>query len=135
MPKRVEGADQRLFEAADVVDGAEAAAAEVEDRVADELAGAVEGDVAAAVGLDDLGAAGSEGLGVYEQVLGADAAAEGVDRRVLEEGEGFFAAGADGVGGRLLPAQGGGVFRDGPAVERGRCRSRFGQGSTGDPSP
>ena len=72
---------------------------------------------------------------VCQQVLGAGPAAEGVDRWVLEEGEGFFAAGADGVGGRLLPAQGGGVCRDGPAMEADDVGHGSGRVARGDPSP
>src|SRR5581483_3551764 len=46
--------DQRRFERADVGGGAHSPAAQVEDRVAHDLAGAMERDVAAAVGPDDL---------------------------------------------------------------------------------
>ena len=58
------GADQHLFEQADEVDRAEMraflageVAAQIDDGIADELAGAVIGDVAAAVDLVELDAA------------------------------------------------------------------------------
>ena len=63
------GADEDLFEQADEVDRAEVrallageVAAQIEDGVADELAGAVVGDVAAAVDLVELDAALAEEL-------------------------------------------------------------------------
>ena len=56
--------------------------ADVEDRVADQLAGAVVGDVAAPVGVHELGA---DGLGVDEDVLGLGPHAERVHVRVLEQ--------------------------------------------------
>ena len=55
---------------------------DVEDRIADELAGPVVGDVAAAVGLHELGA---DRLGVDQHVLGLGPHAERVDVRVLEQ--------------------------------------------------
>ena len=53
-PNGAERADQRLLEVAAVALHVLAVAPEVEDRVADELAGPVVGGLAAAVGLDDL---------------------------------------------------------------------------------
>src|SRR5262249_14976891 len=65
------GADQRLFQLAHELDGANPGieAAKVEDGIADELSGAVEGDVAAAVGLMQLHAAGGEELARSNDVL------------------------------------------------------------------
>ena len=65
----VEGGDRsddRLLEVAHVALDVAPVAVEVEDRVADELAGPVEGRLAAAVGLDDLdlGPGGDVQLGV-----------------------------------------------------------------------
>ena len=73
--------DERLLQVAAVLLHVAAVAVEVEDRVADELAGPVERGLAAAVGLDDLdpGALGH----VHLLVVGA--AAERDHRRVLEE--------------------------------------------------
>jgi hypothetical protein len=62
-------------------------AAEVEDGVADELAGAVIGDVATAVDLVDFDAALGEELVGREDIGAAGVAAEGEDRRVFEEEE------------------------------------------------
>ena len=68
---------------------------DVEDRIADELAGPVVGDVAAAVGLHELRA---DRLGVRQHVLGLGSHAERVDVRVLQEEQVFaptaFAEGA-----------------------------------------
>jgi hypothetical protein len=111
------GEEHDFFEAADVVGGGEVAGAEVEDGVSDELAGAVEGDVAAAVGLEDLGAAAGEGFGGDEEVFGPAAAAEGVDGRVLQDGQCLRGALKDGGGGLLLPAPGVVVVDEAGAVE------------------
>jgi len=46
--------DQRLLEVADVALHVASVPVQVEDRVADQLAGAVEGRLAAAIGLDEL---------------------------------------------------------------------------------
>ena len=85
-------ADERFFHEADKVDGAEAGAAagvaeaaQVEDGVADELAGAVVGDVAAAVDLVERDAAAGEEFVGGEDVGAVGVAAEGEDGRVLEE--------------------------------------------------
>jgi hypothetical protein len=84
-------ADQGFFHAADVVDWAEAAsvgigqAAQVEDGVADELAGAVVGDVAAAVDLVDADAFAGEHFIGGEDVGAAGVAAQGEDGRVFEQ--------------------------------------------------
>ena len=109
-----------FFEEADVVGGGEVAASEVEDGVGDELAGTVVGDVAAAVGFDYLGALRGEGCGVEQEVVAAGAAAEGVDGRVLEDGERFLGAVAHGFGGALLPEPGLLVVDEAWAVEAQR---------------
>ena len=53
------GADENLFDAADVIHCADAGreAAQVEDGVADELSGAVVRDITASVGFEDFNAA------------------------------------------------------------------------------
>ena len=89
------GEDEGFFHEADEVDRAEVGAmfagevaAEVEDGVADELAGAVVGDVSAAVNLVDFDAFGGEGF-VGEQDIGSGGiAAEGEDRRVFQQDKG-----------------------------------------------
>ena len=82
--ERRERADQRLLEVAAVALHVLAVPRQVEDRVADELAGPVVGGLAAAVGLDDLdlGALGDV------QLAGLGAAAERDHRRVLEQQHG-----------------------------------------------
>ena len=80
-----EGVDDDLLDGADVLQGADAQPAQVEDGVSDELAGAVVGDLAATVSLVDGNAEGGE-LGVCgQQMLVAAEAAAGVDVRVFEE--------------------------------------------------
>src|SRR5205807_9751187 len=80
-PERRERADQRFLQVAAVALHVGAVPRQVEDGVADELAGGVVGRLSAAVGLDDvdLGA----GWDVQLALLGA--AAERHDGRVLEE--------------------------------------------------
>ena len=97
----VGGADEDVFKEADVVDRAEMGAAlagevaaEVEDGIADELAGAVVGDVAAAVDLVDFDAFGRQEFVGGEDVAALGVAAEGEDGWMLEEDEGV----GDGVG-------------------------------------
>ena len=88
------GEDERFFHEADEVDRAEVraflageVAAQVEDGVADELAGAVIGDVAAAVDLVDFDLfLGEEFVGCEDVGAGA-VAAEGENGWVLEEEE------------------------------------------------
>ena len=63
-------------------------AAEVEDGIADELAGAVVGDVAATINLVDLNAFFYEKLIGCEDVGAGGVATEGEDGRVLEEEQG-----------------------------------------------
>src|SRR5271165_2647689 len=97
------GADQDFFEAADEFDYAErlafavrggrgvrgstSMAAQVEDGIADDLAGAVEGDVAAAVAFEEFNAALGKEFGGGDYVGGFGVAAERDDRRVFEEEE------------------------------------------------
>ena len=95
------GADEGLFHQADEVDGTEVratfagkVAAQVEDGVADELAGAVVGDVAAAVDLVELDAAAGEQFVGGEDVGAGGVAAEGENGRMLEQKERV----ADGAG-------------------------------------
>ena len=52
--KAADGTDEGLLEVAAVPLDVASVAVQVEDRVADELAGPVEGRLAAAIGLDDL---------------------------------------------------------------------------------
>ena len=69
--------DHAVLEETEVAVEIGAAAAEIEERVADQLAGAVPGDEAAAVDVDDRGA-------VRRPVPGPGASARGVDGRVLQ---------------------------------------------------
>lgn len=100
-------ADESFFHEADKVDGAEAAAvgvgqgAEVEDGVADELAGAVVGDIATAVDFVDSDAAEGEKVTGGEDVGAVGVAAEGEDGRVLEEEKDVLGAAFSDEGGNL----------------------------------
>ena len=60
-------------------------AAQIEDGIADDLAGAVEGDVAAAVAFEELDAALGEEFGRCDHVGSFRVAAERDDRRVFEQ--------------------------------------------------
>ena len=60
-------------------------AAQIEDGVTDELAGAVKGDVAAAIDFVEGDSAADEQFIGSENVGSVGVAAEGEDRRVLEE--------------------------------------------------
>jgi hypothetical protein len=102
----VKGAYQHFFEAAHVLARAEAAALQVENWIPDELPRAMEGDVAAAVGFDDFGAALLKLFRRDKEVLRADAAAEGVHRRVLYKYEGILSASAYLGGHSFLPLPG-----------------------------
>ena len=73
--------DQRLLEVADVLLHVLAVAAQVEDRVTDELAGAVKGGLAAAVRLDDL----DLGVGRHVQLTVVGPSSERDDGRMLQE--------------------------------------------------
>ena len=88
------------------------AEADVEDRVADELAGPVVGDVATPVGVDELGA---DRLRIDEDVLGARPHAEGVHMRVLQQEQVLATAPA-----RRAPAAGRGRPGSGRARASGR---------------
>ena len=88
------GEDEGLLQEADEVDGTEMRAAfageiaaEVEDGITDELAGAVIGDVTAAVDLVDLDAFAGEQIVGGEDVGASGVAAEGQDGRVLHQEE------------------------------------------------
>jgi len=81
------GADERVFEEAEVGVEVFAAAGEVKDGVADELAGAVVGGLAAAVGFEE---GVGEGGGIAEGGLVAEAA-DGVDGLVFQQVDGFSA--------------------------------------------
>ena len=88
------GADHGLFERADVPVDVAADGIEIEDGVADDLAGAVVGDIAAAVGFAELDIFLTEDiLGGYKIFL-AGVAAEGEDMRMFAEEEDVV----DGVG-------------------------------------
>lgn len=95
------GENECLFDEANEVDGAEVwaafagkIAAEVEDRVTDELTGAVVGDVATTVDFVNLDASASEELVGGEDVGTGGVAAEGENGRMLHEQEGV----AEGAG-------------------------------------
>jgi hypothetical protein len=62
-----------------------AVAAQVDDRVADELSGAVIGDAAAAVGFRDLDPLHPVPVLAHRQLIGGRAATFRIDRRVLEQ--------------------------------------------------
>jgi hypothetical protein len=89
-------ADERFFHHANEVDGTEPAtprvleAAEIEDGVANELAGAMVGDVATAIDFVEGDAAAQEELVRGEDVGAAGVAAKRKNRRVFEEEEGVF---------------------------------------------
>ena len=92
--------DERLLEVAHVALDVLPVLAEIEDRVADELARAVERRLAAAVGLGDLDV---RVLGDVELARRLRAAADRHDRRVLEEDDGLRdRALRDGAGERPL---------------------------------
>jgi hypothetical protein len=86
--------DEGFFHHADKVDGTEATAAgvletaEIEDGIADELAGTVVGDVAAAIDFVEGDAAAQELFAGREDVGTAGVAAKGEDGWVFEEQEG-----------------------------------------------
>ena len=89
-------ADQRFFHHADEVDGTESAAAgvlqaaEIEDRVADQLSGAVVGDVAATIDFVQGDTAAGQQVIRCKDVGSAGVAAEGEDRGMLEQEDGVF---------------------------------------------
>ena len=89
--------DQRLLEPSDVADHVERLG-QLDDRVADELAGTVPGDLAAAVDIDDRCAV-DRPLEVERALAG------GVDRRVLEQqnGVGRLVRGSGLPGGAAAP--------------------------------
>jgi len=94
-------------------------AAEVEDRVADDLAGAVEGHVAAAVAFEQFDAALFQKLGRRDHVRALCVAAQRDDWGVFEQEEDvadlfFFAQSHE----LLLQAQAGGVI-DGAELDDG----------------
>ena len=110
-------ADEGFFHEADEVDRPEAAAgggvaqaAEIEDRVADQLAGAVVGHVAAAVDLVEGNAAALEQLVRRQNVGTVGVAAQGEHGRMLQQqehvGDAILLAEIDELG---LQAQGLGV--------------------------
>ena len=96
-----------------------AKSAQVEDGVADDLAGSVEGDVASAVAFEKLDAALGEEFGRSDHVGGFRVAAQGDDRRVFEQQQDvadlLFFAQCDEL---LLQAQAGGVV-DGAELDDG----------------
>src|SRR5439155_9594557 len=83
--QRRQGLDQRLLECAEVPVEVLPVAGQVEDGVADELAGAVERDVAAPLDLEHLEPSLPLPLVRPEQVCVVGVAAQGYDRRVLEQ--------------------------------------------------
>ena len=80
-------ADEHFFQAAHKLHRADVRieAAQVEDGVGDELAGAVKGHVAAAIDLMQLDSLLGEKLGRGENVLQPRIAAQGDDRRMLQQ--------------------------------------------------
>ena len=82
--ERLERLDQRLLETKDVFLDVDAETAQIDERVADDLARAVVGDLAAAVAADDGDRAG------VDDVLVATGDALREDRRVLADPEFVF---------------------------------------------
>ena len=121
MPKRASTSISTASSERTYHDGPSPYAADVDDRVADELAGAVERHVAAAVGAVDFSAARQERLLAEQQVLRLAAHAERVRRRVFEEDERGIAAVAHAS--RRCAA--------GAARRPGRRRVRAGAGCSG----
>ena len=80
---RCSGDDRRL-EAADISPQVERVA-QLDDRVGDQLSGSVEGDVAAAIDAVELRADLAQAFGTGQQVGLVPAAADGVDREVLDQ--------------------------------------------------
>src|SRR5207237_10357082 len=80
-----DGADQHFLEVRDVFADVALAFAEVEDGVADELAGAVIGDVAAARRFEKADTLRAKDVAAGEQMIEFAAAAEGDDRRMYEQ--------------------------------------------------
>ncbi len=89
-----EGVDDELLEGVHVRWDRAEAEADVEDRVADELAWPVVGDIATPIGVDELGA---DRVGIDEDVLGPRPNPEGVHMRVLQQEQVLGPAGAKGV--------------------------------------
>ena len=117
-PKSRAGRDQRLLDAADVVDDLDVVG-QRDDRVADQLAGAVEGDLAAAVDVDDRGA-----TGVERPLVRLGALAAGEDRRVLEQQHGVVGVAGDHRRVDLALEVPGGEVVDGVGARARRCGSR-----------
>ena len=121
------GADQDFFQAAHVLDRAQGLAlavgrgdaAQIENGIADELAGTVERDVAAAIAFEYFHAALGQQFGRSDDVFLLGIAAESDDRRVFEQkknvADAAFLAQFDQA---LLQAQAGGVI-DGAELEDG----------------
>ena len=88
-PKAVVGAreDQHLFEIPDIAVDIPPVRGEIEDRIADRLAGAVIGDVAPPPAFEDLEAPGRKCLRGEEEMVSAGVAPEREDRFVFEEEE------------------------------------------------
>ena len=84
-----EGVDEEKLQLSDVLAGAKAELAEVDDRVAYKLAWAVVGNLSTSVRLDKGGSDGVKAGGVEEDVLRRGAATHGVDMGVLKEDEGI----------------------------------------------
>src|SRR6266849_5869431 len=81
------GADHGLFERTDVPVDVAANAVEIEDRIADDLAGAVIGDVAAAVGFAKFDTFLTKDVFGSEKIFLAGVAAEGEDVGMFTEEE------------------------------------------------
>jgi hypothetical protein len=84
-----EGVNDRLFEEADVINGADGAGMEIENGVGHKLAGAVEGNIATSIGGDHLDATSGEFGDGGDDVGAIGGGAEGKDGAVLDEGERF----------------------------------------------
>ena len=89
--------DQRRLQRAHVPARALPPAAQIENRVADELAGAVESDVAAAVGAMNRGAERGQPFGIEQQVLFPPAGAQRVGGRMLQQQQAGVAVATAGI--------------------------------------
>ena len=128
------GVDDGLFEESHVGVEAEVEKIEIEDGVADDLAGTVVGDVAAAVGFGDFDTGAGEHVGRGEQVgAGFGAAADGDDGGMLNEENGSkkwlggFSRGEDSIDFGDLAFVGLGVGH-GAEMDDGEIHGRFYRG-------
>ena len=107
------GLDDGRLQAADVAAQVERVA-QLDDGVGDQLARPVEGDVAAAIDAHEFGAKLAQPIGTGQQVRLVAAAADGVDREVLEQQQPVADAATAPLVGQLVLQLPGGLVGDGP---------------------